>query len=155
MPTTELLLRYTAPVPWSPLSLPIRAGNRSMGHGSMGQMGHFFDGSHGPWVTSCLPMTHQPQMNSVRRNKNNRLKWIPTVYFAVYCFIKLFGYGLTGRSWVMHNGSRVTFCAAHWVMGHCQWPIACSAANAHCLAWNGLRPAGNMAIGDSDELRAP
>ena len=31
-----------------------------------------FDGSHGSWVTSCLPMTHQPHINSVF---SNRLSW--------------------------------------------------------------------------------
>ena len=31
----------------------IRAGSGSMGHGSMGQMGHFLDGSRGSWVSAC------------------------------------------------------------------------------------------------------
>ena len=29
-----------------------------MGHGSMGQMGQFFDGSYGLWVDALSPMTH-------------------------------------------------------------------------------------------------
>jgi len=33
--------------------------------------------------------------------------------------MKLCRYGLNGGSWIMHNGSRVTFCVDHWVTGHC------------------------------------
>ena len=43
----------------------------------------FFDGSHGSWVTSCLPMTHQPQMNSVRRNKNSRIVNTDSLFYEV------------------------------------------------------------------------
>jgi len=31
--------------------LESRAGNGSMGHGSVGQMGHFLNGLHGSWVS--------------------------------------------------------------------------------------------------------
>ena len=51
-------------------------------------------------------------------------------YIAVYSFMTLCAYGFTGGSWVMHNGSWVTFCMGHWVMGQCQWPIACSAPHS-------------------------
>jgi len=40
--------------------------------------------------------------------------------------MRLCGYGLTAGSWVMHYGSWVTFYVGHWVVGHCQWPTACS-----------------------------
>ena len=32
--------------------------NGSMGHGSVGQMGQFLDGSCGSWVDAFSPMTH-------------------------------------------------------------------------------------------------
>ena len=35
-----------------------RVNNGSMGHGSMGQMGQFLDGSYGSWVDALSPMTH-------------------------------------------------------------------------------------------------
>ena len=66
-----------------------------MGHGSMGQMGHFL--------------------------LNYRDGFFGQV--AVYSFMTLCAYGFTGGSWVMHNGSWVTVCMGHWVMGdpltHC------------------------------------
>jgi len=81
----------------------------SAGNGSWVKWVTLFDGSHGSWVTSCLPMTHQPQMNSVRHNKNNHLKWIPTAYYiklvnitVLWCFklllVKLFQYLLLDMS---------------------------------------------------------
>ena len=32
------------------LQYPVRAGSGSMGRGSVGQVGHFLDGSRGSWV---------------------------------------------------------------------------------------------------------
>jgi len=38
------------------VTLLTRAGNGSMGHGSMGQMGHCWGWSHGSWVGACWPV---------------------------------------------------------------------------------------------------
>jgi len=40
------------------VALISRVNNGSMGHGSVGQMGQFLDGSYGSWVDALSPMTH-------------------------------------------------------------------------------------------------
>jgi len=49
-----------------------------MGHGSL-----FFDGSHGSWVTSCLPMTHQPQAHLIARIDTDLLNDV-VVFLSVF-----------------------------------------------------------------------
>jgi len=68
LPSVEEIRKFSVTIK-SPL-IRDRTGHCSRADNeSVGQMGHFFDGSHGSWVTSCLPTTYQAQMNSARRNR--------------------------------------------------------------------------------------